>query len=77
MKINLRQDEIKSLCRLCDFYIENFRGAYNEKRAALMLRHKLKRYDNKRNNPKQKQLLQDSDHRRACEPWKDTSAQAL
>lgn len=77
MKINLRQDEIKSLCRLCDFYIENFRGAYNEKRAALMLRHKLKRYDNKRNDPKQKQLLHDSERGRACEPMQDSSSQAV
>ena len=65
MKVNLRQDELASILRIAEFYIENFNGVYNEKRAALMLLHKLKRYDNKRHNPKQKQLLQDSDHRRA------------
>ena len=44
MKVNLRQDELASILRLAEFYIENFHGLYNEKRAALLLRNKLKRY---------------------------------
>lgn len=52
MKINLRRDEIESLKALIEFYIGNFEGNYNEKRAALLLRHKMKRYDNKRTSTK-------------------------
>ena len=50
MKVNLRQDELASILRLAEFYIENFHGLYNEKRAALMLRHKLKRYGKGKRN---------------------------
>ena len=54
MKVSLRREEVAAIIAMADYYIENNRGTYNDKRAALMLRHKMKRYDNTRNNPKQK-----------------------
>ena len=50
MRINLRQDELASILRIAEFYIENYNGVYNEKRAALMLRHKMKRYGKRKCN---------------------------
>lgn len=44
MKIILRRDEVETIRVLAEYYIENHRGTYNEKMAALMLRHKLKIY---------------------------------
>lgn len=50
MKITLRQDEVVTIRVLAEYYIENHRGTYNEKRAALMLRHKMKRYGKRKCN---------------------------
>ena len=76
MKVSLRREEVDAIIAMADYYIENNRE-YNNKRAALLLRHKLKRYDNKRNHTKQKQLLQDSNSERPCEPRKDGRAEKV
>lgn len=54
MKISLRREEVAAIIAMADYFIENNRE-YNNKRAALLLRHKMKRYDNKRTSTKQKQ----------------------
>jgi hypothetical protein len=43
MKISLRREEVAAIIAMADYYIENNRE-YNNKRAALLLRHKMKRY---------------------------------
>lgn len=53
MKISIRREEVAAIIAMADYYIENNRE-YNDKRAALLLRHKMKRYDNTRNRTKQK-----------------------
>lgn len=53
MKVSLRREEVEAIIAMADYYIENNRE-YNDKRAALLLRHKMKRYDNTRNRTKQK-----------------------
>ena len=44
MKVSLRREEVAAIIAMADYYIENNRE-YNNKRAALLLRHKMKRYD--------------------------------
>lgn len=51
MKISLRREEVAAIIEMAGYYIENNRE-YNNKRAALLLRHKMKRYDNTRNRTK-------------------------
>lgn len=63
MKISLRREEVAAIIAMADYYIENNRE-YNDKRAALLLRHKMKRYDNKRTSAKQKQQLQGHNNQR-------------
>ena len=53
MKVSLRREEVEAIIAMADYYIENNRE-YNDKRAALLLRHKMKRYGNTRNCTKQK-----------------------
>ena len=53
MKVSLRREEVAAIIAMADYYIEN-NGEYNDKRAALLIRYKLKRYDNTRNGAKQK-----------------------
>lgn len=43
MRISLRREEVAAIIAMADYYIENNRE-YNNKRTALLLRHKLKRY---------------------------------
>lgn len=40
MKISLRREEVAAIIAMADYYIENHKGTYNDKRAVLMLRHK-------------------------------------
>lgn len=49
MKVSLRREEIAAIIAMADYYIDNNRE-YNNKRAALMLRHKLKRYGKRKCN---------------------------
>jgi hypothetical protein len=47
MKVSLRREEVAAIIAMADYFIENNRE-YNNKRAALLLRHKMKLLTNKK-----------------------------